>query len=116
MKCFSEFKYESFIKKWLEGKINGSRGEGVSNHIRRWLFEKNKNKCEKCGWSEKNPITDKIPLTINHKDGNYKNNKPKNLELICPNCHSLTPNYGSLNKGRGRKKRLNKLKNMQKDL
>jgi hypothetical protein len=24
---------------------------------------------------------------------------------LCPNCHSLTPTYGFLNKGNGRKKR-----------
>ena len=37
--------------------------------------------------------------TVNHKDGNKANNKEDNLDLLCPNCHSLTKNYGSLNKG-----------------
>lgn len=26
------------------------------------------------------------------------NNKEENLELLCPNCHSLTDNFGALNK------------------
>lgn len=39
-----------------------------------------------------------------HADGNYKNNNEDNLELICPNCHSLTYNYKSANKN-GRKNR-----------
>ena len=48
---------------------------------------------------KKNPITGKVPLTINHIDGNPRNNNPDNLEVLCPNCHALTPNYGALNKG-----------------
>ena len=43
-------------------------------------------------------------LQVNHIDGNYKNNREENLELLCPNCHSLTPNYRSLNRGKGRKR------------
>ena len=59
-------------------------------------------KCQKCGWSERNPVTKRIPLEIHHVDGNYRNCKEDNLEVLCPNCHSLTPNFGSLNKeGRG---------------
>jgi hypothetical protein len=27
------------------------------------------------------------------------------LEILCPNCHSLTPTYGGLNRGKGRKLR-----------
>jgi hypothetical protein len=27
------------------------------------------------------------------------------LELLCPNCHSMTTTYGRLNKGSGRSKR-----------
>ena len=81
------------------------RGEGVSSHIRRYLFEKNNYKCEKCGWSERNQYTGKIPLTIHHIDGNHRNQNEANLQLLCPNCHSLTECYGSRNKGNGREKR-----------
>lgn len=55
-------------------------------------------KCEKCGlevWLD-NPIT----LEIHHKDGDRSNNTLENLMLLCPNCHSYTPNW----RGRGRKK------------
>ena len=55
-------------------------------------------KCQKCGWGEKNPYTQTIGLEIHHIDGNCTNNRKDNLELLCPNCHSLTDNYGSLNK------------------
>jgi len=111
MECVHKHHYELFIKEWLDGNIDGGiKGGSVSTIIRRWFFEKNNSKCEKCGWSKVNPVTKKIPLTINHKDGNSLNNRPKNIELICPNCHSLTPNYGSLNKGKGREKRLQKIR------
>jgi hypothetical protein len=29
-----------------------------------------------------------ITLEINHKDCDWSNNKPENLEFLCPNCHS----------------------------
>ena len=31
-------------------------------------------------------------------DGNSLNNQEVNLQVLCPNCHSLTPNFGSRNK------------------
>ena len=34
-----------------------------------------------------------VPLELNHKDGDHGNNAKENLELLCPNCHALTPHY-----------------------
>lgn len=70
--------------------------------MRRYIFEKFNNKCSKCGWSEINPYTNRIPLEIEHKDGNWKNSFEENLELLCPNCHSLTSTYRGANRGNGR--------------
>ncbi len=39
-----------------------------------------------------------MPLELHHIDGNSNNNKLDNLQLLCPNCHSLTPNYRAKNK------------------
>lgn len=58
-----------------------------------------------CGWGEMNKTTGKIPLEVDHIDGNFRNNQIDNLRLLCPNCHSLTSNYKSLNKGKGRSNR-----------
>ena len=47
-------------------------------------------------------MTGRIPLHIDHIDGDWSNNQPPNLRLLCPNCHALTASYGALNRGRGR--------------
>lgn len=104
--CNKEYNYENYIERWQKGEIDGSRKPyGVSYYIRRYLFEKYENRCCKCGWSKVNKFSGKVPLEINHINGNWKNNKEENLELICPNCHSLTKNYKFLNNGKGRKER-----------
>lgn len=43
-----------------------------------------------------------IVLTLDHKDGNSKNNRPSNLRLLCPNCDAQLPTRGGGNKGRVR--------------
>lgn len=53
-------------------------------------------KCECCGNTEWNDLP--IPLQLHHKDGNFRNNTLENLQLLCPNCHSLTDNYCGRNK------------------
>ena len=106
-KCQQKAKLKHYIEKWKTGKENGLKGEyGISNYIRKYLLEKCKYKCEKCGWGEKNIYTNNIPLQIHHIDGDYTNNKEENLQVLCPNCHSLTETYGSHNKNgrKGRKK------------
>jgi 5-methylcytosine-specific restriction endonuclease McrA len=42
------------------------------------------NKCKICGYD----VQPKI-LGVHHKDRNPKNNDMSNLEVLCPNCHSL---------------------------
>ena len=75
---------------------------------KRYLIFKYGEKCMKCGWHEINLTTELIPIQMEHKDGNSENHSLNNLELLCPNCHSLTSTYGALNKGNGRAKRREK--------
>ena len=104
--CQKEFEYKEYIKKWKKNKVNGLRGEyQISMHIKTYLFKKFNNKCASCGWGEINPYTNKIPLEVEHIDGNYKNNNENNLILLCPNCHSLTSTYKGANLNNGRKSR-----------
>lgn len=101
--CEREYRYAKYIEKWLNGQIRGYRlSDGrISMFIRRYLLKLRGEKCEKCGWCERHPVTGKVPIQIDHVDGRWQNTTPENLQILCPNCHSLTPTYQSLNKGNG---------------
>jgi hypothetical protein len=102
--CQQQFQFEDFIRRWKVGEENGIKGVcETSQYIRRYLFEKYDSKCHKCSWAEVHPVSGKIPLQVNHINGNCLDNAEENLELICPNCHSLTPTFGSMNKQVGRR-------------
>ena len=105
-KCMDDARYNEYVRQWLNGEILGyypDTNHSVKPFVRRYLFEKFNNKCQKCGWSESNKFTNKIPLTVHHKDGDSTNTVLDNLELLCPNCHSLTETYGAGNKGNGKR-------------
>ena len=102
-KCQNHKRYLEYIELWKNGKMDGMRGKtATSHHIRNYLFEKHNNSCSECGWSQKNPFTNKIPLELEHVDGDFMNNKEENLKLLCPNCHSLTATWKGANKKQGR--------------
>ena len=44
-----------------------------------------------------NSTTKKVNKLVLQIDGDATNNSEDNLQLLCPNCHSLTENYGRLN-------------------
>lgn len=46
------------------------------------------NKCKRKRW-EGFPI----PLQLHHKNGKHLDHRLKNLELLCPNCHTFTDTY-----------------------
>lgn len=99
--CQNDYEYRMYIEGWKRGLNSGSSGIKIletSNHVRRYLFNKYSNSCQKCGWNIVNVHTNLVPLTIHHIDGDSNNNEENNLELLCPNCHSLTNNYGNRNK------------------
>lgn len=103
LKCQGEFNRKEKIKEWLDNpsKFNGSWSYAF---IKNYLLEKYSNKCQICGWGEENLYTHTIPLEIHHLDGDCTNNKEENLQLLCPNCHSLTETFGSSNKNSKRYK------------
>lgn len=94
-----------YVSSWLAGEISGTTKEGLSGTVRLYLLSQAGYKCSSCGWSGVNPVSKKSTLQVDHKDGDSSNNRPENLQVLCPNCHSLTPSYGALNKGKGRKTR-----------
>lgn len=58
--------------------------------------------CESCG------ITDwmnrRINFHLHHVNGIHTDNRLTNLQILCPNCHSQTENFGVYNTGKGRKR------------
>jgi hypothetical protein len=51
-------------------------------------------RCEAEGCSVKGEWLSKlISLEVNHKNGNWLDDRPENVEFSCPNCHSQTANY-----------------------
>jgi len=64
--------------------------------LKKYLIEIRGYKCENC----KNSVwmNQKICLTLDHINGDATDNKLENVQLLCWNCHSITPNFGSKNK------------------
>ena len=96
--CSAEYRKKLKIKDWKAGLISGTCAFTCSDFVKKYMLEKARYKCEKCGWGEENPYTHKIPLQIHHIDGNSLNNEESNLQVLCPNCHTLTENFGSRNR------------------
>jgi hypothetical protein len=107
---------ESYLRKWnIEYSGNqGERGLKVSNQrktaieyadkqygvktplLRKKLIQDGLKQecCEMCGINEW--MGNKLTLELHHVDGNRFNNSVNNLQILCPNCHSLTPNHSKM--------------------
>lgn len=75
-----------------------------------YLIYKYGAKCMECGWEKVNSYTNRIPIEMEHIDGNSNNNSLDNLKLLCPSCHSLTKTYKGANIGNGRHNRRQRYK------
>lgn len=100
--CRSKYVQEEREKKWLEGNLDGNSIAGHAYYVKKYLLKKYDNKCSICGWGEINQYTKTIPVEVEHIDGNSNNNKPENVTILCPNCHSLTKTFKGANRGNGR--------------
>ena len=105
-KCWASATKEKTIKEWETGESNGcDKRYRLSPTIKEYIIKERGCKCEKCGFSGFNPYTKKTILQIHHKDGDATNTNVENLEVLCPNCHAMTENFGSRNKNSKREYR-----------
>ncbi len=106
--CSAAHRKQTNLEKWLSGCSSGIQtlSRRLSYSVRNYLLEQIGYKCSQCGWNQINSVTQRCPLEIDHIDGNSENCSLKNLRVLCPNCHALTPTYRALNGGNGNSKRL----------
>lgn len=102
--CDGNCQHEFNRKQKFELIENGDTSLGAWWY-KKYLIHKHGEKCMECGWSEINPYSGKVPIELEHIDGDSENNSLDNLKLLCPNHHSLTPTYKALNTGNGRHSR-----------
>ena len=96
-RCQQEYEGNNKLDEWLNGKNFTTKNHLIPRFIKNYLLKIHDYKCERCGWGKIHPITGLVPLQVHHKDGDCDNNLIDNLEILCPNCHSLTDTFGSLN-------------------
>lgn len=102
--CFNEDRYERtgsfarWLEEWRSGDVSGTTSEGKPDwRVRQALVYLRGQRCEECGWDRVNPVSGRVPLHVDHITGDRSQNHPDQVRLLCPNCHSLTPNYQHLN-------------------
>jgi len=74
--------------------------EVPSSLKREKLFREQNGCCNRCGLQEW--LGQKITLELEHKNGDHYDNSRSNVELLCPNCHSLTETWRGRNKNKGK--------------
>ena len=76
------------------------QGSCVQSHILKLKLIRDgvkEDKCELCGVSEWQGV--KLPLELHHINGNHYDNVFSNLQILCPNCHSIQKGNAGANAG-----------------
>lgn len=70
-----------------------------SHGLKQRLFNEGikKRECELCGWAQFAP-DGRLPLELDHINGDKTDNRLENLRVLCPNCHSLQSTHRGRNK------------------
>jgi hypothetical protein len=87
---------EDILMQSRNNKFTKEDFENLSfERLKKRVLMEQEGKCNKCGISEWFGIS--LSLELEHKDGNNQNNNRENLEVICPNCHSITDTWKGRN-------------------
>jgi hypothetical protein len=88
------------IEKYL---VRGRRTN--RSHLKQRLLQAGlkQNRCERCGLEEW--LGQPISMALHHINGDGLDNTLENISLLCPNCHSQTPNFSGRNINRARPRR-----------
>ena len=86
------------ITEWTQGGVAPFSDTKV---VSSWVKKLRGTACEECGWDRQNPVSGKSQTQVDHIDGDSTNLLYANLRILCPNCHSMTPTFNSLNRGKG---------------
>lgn len=94
--CQTTYRRDKVLEKWKSSpeEITGL----LPFSVREYLLSSANYCCSQCGWGEVHSVTGKVPIEIDHINGDACDNRPENLRVLCPNCHSLTSTYRALNK------------------
>ena len=78
------------------------KGSLVQSHkLKNRLFKEGifKPICQLCGWAELS-VDGRVPVELDHINGDHTDNRIENLRILCPNCHSLQITHRGVNKGK----------------
>ncbi len=53
--------------------------------------------CEECGWARIS-ADGRLPLELDHINGDSRDHRLENLRVLCPNCHSLKATHRGANR------------------
>jgi hypothetical protein len=94
--------FAEFRQKYLKKNVCDSFGKPLhGRYIKKYLYRYapiikkhglDMHRCNSCGMKDR-WCSRPIKMELHHKNGIINDNRLANFEMLCPNCHSQTPNY-----------------------